>query len=93
MPMTVLVEEYWREISSGLAAYAIPVKHVVLHADEETLRRRINEDELLGPSPFRFSYLEPYSEALTTWLSDEADIVDTTALTPAHVARRVVDSL
>ena len=32
MPMTVLVEEYWREISTGLADHAIPVRHFVLHA-------------------------------------------------------------
>lgn len=41
MPMTVLVEQYWREISTGLGEHAIPVRHFVLHADEDTLRRRI----------------------------------------------------
>ncbi len=41
MPMTVLVEQYWREISSGLAQHAIPVRHFVLHADQDTLRGRI----------------------------------------------------
>src|SRR5262249_48976483 len=29
MPMTVLVEQYWREISTGLAQHAIPVRHFV----------------------------------------------------------------
>ena len=58
MPMTVLVEEYWREISSGLAKYGIPVKHVVLHADPDTLRERIAGDTILGPdSPFRLKHL------------------------------------
>ncbi len=33
MPMTVLVEQYWREISSGLATYSIPVRHFALHAE------------------------------------------------------------
>src|ERR1700712_457001 len=37
MPMTVLVGSYWREISDGLAAYDIPIRHFVLHADQETL--------------------------------------------------------
>src|SRR5882672_149039 len=41
MPMTVLVEQYWREISTGLAHHAIPVRHFVLHADQDTLRGRI----------------------------------------------------
>lgn len=53
MPMTVLVEQYWREISSGLAQHAIPVRHFVLHADQDTLRGRIAGDTVLGPnSPF-----------------------------------------
>ncbi|MGO9154412.1 hypothetical protein [Mycobacterium sp.] len=42
--MTVLVEQYWREISWGLAQNAIPVWHFVLHADQETLRKRIEGD-------------------------------------------------
>jgi hypothetical protein len=41
MPRTVLVEQYWREISAGLAEHAIAVRHFVLHADQVTLRRRI----------------------------------------------------
>ncbi|WP_019073777.1 hypothetical protein [Streptomyces hokutonensis] len=44
VPMTVLVEQYWREISAGLAQHAIPVRHFVLHADQETLRGRIARD-------------------------------------------------
>lgn len=59
MPMTVLVEEYWREISTSLAQHAIPVRHFVLHADQDTLRGRIEGDTVLGPSPFRLEYLEP----------------------------------
>ena len=38
MPMTVLVEQYWREISAGLAQHAVPVRHFVLHADQATSR-------------------------------------------------------
>src|SRR5690349_126662 len=41
MPITVLVERYWREISTGLARHAVPVCHIVLHADPDTLRGRI----------------------------------------------------
>lgn len=92
MPMTVLVEQYWHEISSGLAAYAIPVRHFVLHADQETLRQRIERDAHLGPSTFRLTYLEPYAEALS-WLQDQAEVIDTTRLSPAQVARRNVDAI
>ena len=93
MPMTVLVEQYWREISAGLAEHAIEVRHFVLHADQVTLRRRIEEDTVLGPSSFRLDYLEPYAEAARTWLHGEAEVIDTTHLTPAQVALRIAESL
>jgi hypothetical protein len=89
MPMTVLVEQYWREISDGLASHAIPVRHFVLHADQDTLRRRIEGDAVLGPSQFRLRYLDTYAEAFHTWMHDEAEVIDTTELTPAQTARRI----
>jgi hypothetical protein len=92
MPMTVLVEQYWREISTGLARHAIPVRHFVLHADQDTLRRRIERDHPV-PSPFRLRYLRPYAEASRTWLHDEAEVVDTTHLTPAEVALRIATAV
>ena len=93
MPMTVLVEEYWREISTGLAQHAIPVRHFVLHADQDTLRGRIEGDTVMGPSTFRLAYLEPYAEAARTWLHREAEVVDTTHLTPAQAAQRIAESV
>src|SRR6476646_10502699 len=74
IPMTVLVERYWREISSGLAQHAIPVGHFVLHADQGTLRKRIEGDTDRGPSSFRLQYLGPYAEAARTWLHDEVEV-------------------
>ncbi|MCX5097238.1 AAA family ATPase [Streptomyces sp. NBC_00365] len=94
MPMTVLVEQYWREISTGLAQHAIPVRHFVLHADQDTLRGRIAGDTVLGPnSPFRLQYLEPYAEAARTWLHSEAEVVDTTHLTPAQAALQIAEAV
>ncbi|MDQ0710830.1 hypothetical protein QFZ55_000282 [Streptomyces luteogriseus] len=93
MPMTVLVEQYWREISAGLAEHAIAVRHFVLHADQVTLRRRIEGDTVLGPSSFRLEYLEPYAEAARTWLHAEAEVIDTTHLTPAQAALRIAESV
>jgi hypothetical protein len=94
IPMTVLVERYWREISTGLAEHAIEVRHFVLHADRETLRARIAGDTLLGPdSPFRLKYLQPYAEASRDWLHKEAQVIDTARLTPTQAARRIVDAL
>ncbi|MCM6773511.1 AAA family ATPase [Nocardia sp. CDC159] len=92
MPMTVLVEQYWREISTGLAHHAIPVRHFVLHADQETLRRRI-EGATPVPSWFRLKYLEPYAEAAQSWLHAEAEVVDTTDLTPGQAALRIAEAV
>ncbi|OEU96749.1 AAA family ATPase [Streptomyces oceani] len=93
MPMTILVERYWREISAGLAQHAIPVRHFVLHADEHTLRGRIANDTVLGPdSPFRLAYVDPYAEAARTWLHGEAEVVDTTSRTPSQVAHQIAEA-
>lgn len=93
MPMTVLVEEYWREISAGLHQHAIPVRHFVLHADQATLRGRIEGDPDMGPSAFRLEHLEPYAEAARTWLHADAEVIDTTRLTPTQVAQRIVEAV
>ncbi|UJP10145.1 AAA family ATPase [Microbacterium sp. KUDC0406] len=93
MPMTVLVEEYWREISTGLHDHGIPVRHFVLHADQVTLRARIDGDRIMGPSGFRRQHLEPYAQAFGSWLGEEAEVVDTTTLTPAEAARQIVEML
>lgn len=92
IPMTVLVESYWREISAGLAHHSIPVRHFVLHADQDTLRGRI-EGEHVIPSPFRLKYLEPYAEAARTWLHKEAEVINTTHLTQAQTASLIATSI
>jgi hypothetical protein len=92
IPMTVLVEQYWREISTGLAQHAIPVRHFVLHADQATLRGRIAGEHPI-PSPFRLKYLEPYAEAARTWLHAEAEVVDTTHLTQAGAAQQIAEAV
>ncbi len=92
IPMTVLVEQYWREISTGLAQHAIPVRHFVLHADQDTLRGRIEREHAI-PSPFRLTYLESYAEAARTWLHAEAEVVDTTHLTAAQAALQIAEAV
>lgn len=93
MPMTVLVEPYWREINQGLASYNIPVRHFVLHADRDTLRGRIQNDSVMGPSAFRVRYLTPYEEAFQDWLRAEAQVVDTTELSPAQAASVIAEAV
>jgi predicted kinase len=93
MPMTVLVESYWSEIRAGLDAYEIPVRHFVLHADQETLRHRIQNDHVLGPSTFRFAHLDQYAEAARNWLHDDAEVIDTSNITPEQAGRLIADSV
>jgi len=93
MPQTVLVERYWREIADGFAAHGIPVRHFVLHAEKETLRDRIQNDAVVGPSTFRSSRVEPYAEAARTWLHAAAEVVDTTDTPPEQVARNIADAV
>jgi len=70
------------------------VKHFVLHADQETLRRRIEGDTVVGPnSPFRLKYLDPYAEAARTWLHGEAEVIDTTHITPAKAALQIAEAV
>lgn len=93
MPMTVLVESYWREMSEDLAAHAIPIRHFLLHADRETLQSRIENDEVMGYSTFRMQHVEPYGEAYESWLRDEAEVIDTAGLEPDEVAQRIYESV
>ncbi|MEO6205622.1 MAG: AAA family ATPase [Mycobacteriales bacterium] len=93
MPMTILVQGYWREISAGLGAHGVQVRHFVLHADDVTLRNRIQSDTDLGPSHFRLEQLEAYAEAALTWLHDRAEVIDTTNLTPGGAAREIANAV
>ncbi len=92
MPMTVLIREYWQEIEQGLAQHGVPIRHLVLHADETTLRRRITGDRSFGPGPstFRSGLVDAYAEAFHAWLRDAAEVVDTADRTPEEVADEVV---
>ena len=93
MPMTVLIEAYWREISDGFAAYDIPVRHFLLHTDTETLHEPIMGNTVTGPSGFRLAYLVPSDKAFRGWLGVEADVIDTTALTPSEVGTFIADAI
>ena len=93
IPMTVLVEPYWREIRDGLAAHAIPVRHFLLHAEHETLRSRIENDQVMGYSTFRANHLAPYATAYESWLRREAEVIDATSLGPAEAARLIAHAV
>ena len=93
VPQTVLVEQYWTEIRDGLESKGVPVRHFVLHTDRDTLDHRIRTDtrpDSLTAVDWRLKHLSAYEEALP-WLPREATVVDTTAHTPAQVARLIAN--
>ncbi|SDT38558.1 AAA family ATPase [Jiangella sp. DSM 45060] len=90
VPQTVLVEAYWQELRTGLEKAGLPVHLVLLHADDDTLRRRIDGDTVeAGARQWRLDHLAPYAAALP-WLRPAADtVVDTAGAEPHAVAERV----
>ncbi|GAA1457527.1 ATP-binding protein [Williamsia maris] len=93
MSMTILVQQYWNEISTGITDHGIPLRHFVLHADPGTLRGRIMSDTAMGPSSFRLRYLDAYADAAETWLHDAAEVIDTSHRDPRSVARGIADAV
>lgn len=97
VPMTVLRQEYAQEIFSGLAGEKIPYLHVLLHAEEEELRRRIAESDEHPGNPaasegtrkWRYAKLEAYRDAFG-WLAADAHVVDTTFSAPEQVVQDVL---
>ncbi|WP_042397659.1 NUDIX hydrolase [Streptacidiphilus carbonis] len=91
VPMTLLRQDYRDEVFGALAARRIPVHHLLLHAEETILRKRIEEDQVeRGARQWRLDHLDRYREALA-WLEQDAATVDTTDLTPRQAAERVAE--
>jgi hypothetical protein len=93
VPQTVLVEQYWMEIRSGLEKAGIPVHHFLLHTDRETLLQRIETDPVeTGARQWRLDHIPDYHNALP-WLSREAAVINTTETPPAQVAQGIAVSV
>ncbi|KMS71790.1 ATP-binding protein [Streptomyces viridochromogenes] len=97
VPQTVLVEQYWTEIRTGLEKYGIAVHHFVLHSDPDTLTERIETDSETNTKfpdarQWRLDHRTVYRDALP-WLSREAEVIDTAPLSPQQVARLVADTV
>jgi len=93
-PQTVLEEEYWDELMRGLTARGHTVFHVLLDAEEQSLRGRIEADEVeYGAKGWRLRHLAAYAEA-RPWLVRRADaVVETTGLAPLGVAEQVREAV
>ena len=89
-PQTVLEEGYWDELLLGLSDRGHDVFHVLIEADEPTLRARIEADsELAVAKEWRREHLSRYAHA-RSWLARRADlVVDSTRRTPQQVADRI----
>ncbi|WP_225095888.1 NUDIX hydrolase [Streptomyces sp. CoH27] len=101
VPMTLLRQEYRDEIFGGLAARRIAVHHLLLAPAETILRERMAEREI-PPEPAEgeirqgqwvYDHIEPYHAALASWLTADAHLVDTSALTPYETAVRIADAV
>jgi hypothetical protein len=98
-PMTLLREGYAEEIFGQLSASGLPFTHILLHADDHELRRRIEQSDEVPGDPaaservrrWRKRHLDQYNELLP-WLITSAHVIDTTALTPALAAQAVLNA-
>jgi hypothetical protein len=90
-PQTVLEENYWDELEAGLSERGHEVLHVLLEAEQNPLRGRIEADQLeVDAKPWRLDHLSRYAGA-RPWIVRRADLVlDTTHLTPEQVADRLI---
>ena len=87
---TVLREDYWQELSQGLARTQLDLLHVLLHVDADELARRIEADEREASArQWRLDHVGDYQRA-QPWLRATADLViDTTRLPVAEVAGQI----
>jgi chloramphenicol 3-O-phosphotransferase len=90
-PQTVLARAYLEQIFAGLHDAGLNVFHVVLDADEETLRQRIQCSS--EAQDWRMAHLDDY-RASRSWMIRAADlVVNTRSRTPAETARQIVAAL
>ncbi|MEY9875270.1 8-oxo-dGTP pyrophosphatase MutT (NUDIX family) [Streptacidiphilus sp. MAP12-33] len=90
VPMALHRQDYRDEIFGTLASRRIDVHHVVLHAEETVLRRRIETDDVeRAARAWRLAHLDVYAGALP-WLREDAAVLDTAELTPRQAAERVL---
>jgi hypothetical protein len=90
---TVLVEPYWDELHRGLRDRDLTPFHVVLDADEETLRARIRDDQVERvAASWRADHVAAFGAA-RPWLVANADlVVDTATSSAEQAAQQIVEA-
>ncbi|MBD0692483.1 AAA family ATPase [Streptomyces sp. CBMA123] len=94
IPMTLLRQDYAAEIHGAVRAAGVPLQHLLLHADPDTVSARIDssvefpDDEARSEKvrAFRRKKLPIYTAAYDSWLAADAEVIDTTHFTPRQVA-------
>src|SRR5690606_25618485 len=98
-PQTVVVEQYWDEIMSGLASAGVEVRAFTLDSTPAEHERRIAGDTLPiatidqtaahhGGVGWRPPRARAHRAALS-WLAARTEVLDTTTLRPEQVAKEV----
>ncbi len=98
VPQALVHEEYYREIFDRFRSEEVSAFMVLLDADEEVLRERIEKSQEFAADPvasaqvrdWRFAHLRAYAHR-RDWMASVADLViDTSELTATQVAKSVV---
>jgi hypothetical protein len=98
-PQTVVVEQYWDEITSGLAAADVELRAFTLDSTPAEHERRIANDAVTSAAieeikihervgGWRRHRAADYRAALP-WLAARTEVIDTTRLRPAEVAKEI----
>ncbi|GAA2254455.1 AAA family ATPase [Streptomyces amakusaensis] len=97
-PMTLLRREYADDIFDALHKNGTELRHLLVHADSDTIRARIessmefpdSEERSEKVRAFRRRKLADYEQAYATWLGERAEVIDTTALSPDQAVARAL---
>ena len=91
---TVLRQEYWAELTATFDDLGERIFHVVLDADEPTLRNRIeNDQQELAGRQWRLDHISRYTAA-REWMITDADLVlDTSRLTAQDVIAHIAGAI
>jgi len=93
VPQTVVVEQYWAEITAGLAERHVALQAFTLNVAPEEHQRRIAADQVeTGAADWR-RQRRPDFDAALPWLHARTQVVDTTTLSPGETTQTIVEAL
>ena len=93
VPQTVVVEQYWSEITAGLAEHDVMLRAFTLDVAPDEHEHRIAADQVEAQAAgWRRQRRSDFDTALP-WLRTLTQVIDTTAFSPAEVAKMVIQAL